>query len=123
MYVVYLYIVFPSNSPLNVLLEVNYITSSEDYTPFSVTGITPACPQNLALISYRNCIICSSSACILSHQSGDSLLCEQTAVRRVSELEGKQSDAGGEVSHDGLLFFGSLGFVEVLCDGLASGQG
>ena len=57
----------------------------------------------------------------LSHQSSDSLLCEQTAVRRVSELEGEQCDAGREVSHNGLLFLGPLGLVEVLCDGLASG--
>ena len=123
MYVVYSYIVFPSNSSLNILLEVNYITSSEDYTPFFVTGIAPACLQSLAFVLYPQNCMCSSSACILSHQSGDSLLCEQTAIRRVSELEGKQSDAGREVSHDGLLFLGPLGFIEVFCNGLASGQG
>ena len=61
-------------------------------------------------------------AYILPHQSSDSLLCEQTAVRRVSELEGEQCDTGREVSHDDLLFLGPLGLVEVLCDGLTPGQ-
>ena len=60
---------------------------------------------------------------MVSYESGDLFLQEETAIGRVTEFEGKLSDSGGEMGHDCLLFLGPLCLVEVLGYCLAASQG
>ena len=60
---------------------------------------------------------------LVSYKSGDLFLQEETAVGRITEFEGKLTDSGGEMGHDGLLFLGPLCLIQVLCYCLAASQG